>query len=184
MKFSARGEYGVRVMVDLARHHGEGPLPLAEIAGHEGLPLPYLEQIVADLRAAGLVQARRGRSGGYTLTRPPGEIRMSEVVRLLEGSLAPMICVPDEPYAPAQVTCVWQGCCATRVLWVRVRDSIVAALDSTTLADLVPGAAVPLPLVPRAELRPGKKTVDLSACADLVIDEERSHLVREAVRSG
>ncbi len=171
MKFSTKGEYGVRVMVNLARHYGAGPLPLAAIAAAEGLPLAYLEQIIGDLREAGLVQARRGRGGGYMLARPPTEIRMDEVVRRLEGGIAPMICVADEPYAPAQVLCERQDYCSTRVLWVRVRDSIVAALAATTLADLVPGAAVPLPLVPRAELRSPGGTQ--TACADLVASGQR-----------
>jgi Rrf2 family protein len=171
-------------MVDLARHHGQGPLPLAEIAAHEGLPLPFLEQIVADLREGGLVRARRGRGGGYTLARPPAEIRMGEVVRLLEGGIAPMICVPDEPYAPAQVNCERQDCCSTRVLWLRVRDSIVEALDATTLADLVPGAAVPMPLMSRAELRSSGSGSASMTCADLVVTSGGKNTLREATRSG
>jgi Rrf2 family protein len=90
MKFSAKGEYGVRVMVDLGRHYGEGPLPLTEIAEHEGLPLAYLEQIIAELRGAGLVASRRGRKGGYALTRPPGEITMSTTLAdLMPGASVP-----------------------------------------------------------------------------------------------
>jgi Rrf2 family cysteine metabolism transcriptional repressor len=143
MRFSAKGEYGVRVMVDLARHYGAGPLSLAEIAEQEGLPLAYLEQIIADLRAAGLVTARRGRRGGYALARPPAAITMGEVVRLLEGGISPMVCIPDDRAADEQIICVHQDYCTTRVLWLRVRDSIVEVLETTTLADLVPGATVP-----------------------------------------
>lgn len=143
MRFSAKGEYGVRVMVDLARHYGAGPLSLAEIAEQERLPLAYLEQIIADLRAAGLVTSRRGRHGGYMLTRPPAAITMGEVVRLLEGGISPMVCIPDDPRADEQLICVHQDYCTTRVLWLRVRDSIIEVLETTTLADLVPGAAVP-----------------------------------------
>jgi len=144
MKLSARSEYGVRVLVNLARHYGNGPLSLTDIAAHEELPLAYLEQIMADLRQGGLVLARRGRYGGYTLARPPAEITMSEVVRLLEGSLAPIACVPDEPNGVSAILCARQDYCTTRVLWIRVRDGIVEALASTTLADLVPDASVPL----------------------------------------
>jgi Rrf2 family protein len=171
-------------MVDLARHHGQGPLPLAEIAAHEDLPLAFLEQIIADLREGGLVLARRGRGGGYTLARAPAEIRMGEVVRLLEGGIAPMICVPDEPYAPAQVNCERQSCCSTRLLWLKVRDSIVEALDATTLADLAPGAAAPLPLVSRAELRSGRGERSPLTCAELVVTSGGKNTLREATRSG
>ena len=157
MKVSARGEYGVRMMVDLARHYGQGPLSLTEIAGHQGMPLAFLERIIPDLRMAGLVLARRGRRGGYELSRPPEQIKMSDVLRALEGSLAPMICIPEEADADTDGDlCVHQNYCTTRVLWLRVRDSIVQALDSTALADLVPGAAAPLTPValPVVEMTP------------------------------
>src|SRR6266545_6529106 len=76
--FSTRGEYGTRLMVELARHHGNGPISLAEMADHESLPRPYLEQLVVSLREAGLVTSTRGAHGGYELGRPPAEIRMGE----------------------------------------------------------------------------------------------------------
>jgi Rrf2 family protein len=170
MRFSAKGEYGVRVMVDLARHFGEGPVSLAEVADHEGLPLAYLEQIVAELRGAGLVAARRGRRGGYSLTRPPAEITMGEVVRLLEGGISPMICIPADPAADERAICIHQEYCTTRVLWLRVRDSIVEVLESTTLADLLPGATVPA--APAGAARPAPlplrlAPVALAECHDL-----------------
>src|SRR5437764_12520219 len=90
MMFSTKAEYGVRVMVELAKHAGEEPVPLAEIAAKDGLPLAYLEHLVARLRKAGLVDSRRGSRGGYLLARSPVEITMAEIVEALEGSIAPI----------------------------------------------------------------------------------------------
>ena len=96
MMFSTKAEYGVRVMVELARRAGEtSPIPLAEIAEHDGLPLAYLEHLVARLRKAGLIDSRRGSRGGYLLARPAGEITMAEVVEALEGSIAPIECISE-----------------------------------------------------------------------------------------
>ena len=97
LHFSTRGEYGVRLMVELARHHGSGPVSLSEMAEHESLPRPYLEQLVVSLRAAGLVISTRGARGGYELSRDPVRIRMSEVITALEGPIVPMVCVSHEP---------------------------------------------------------------------------------------
>src|ERR1700691_6014028 len=97
MMFSTKAEYGVRVMVELARRGGivEEPVPLAEIAATDGMPLAYLEHLVARLRKAGLVDSRRGSRGGYMLARPAGEITMAEVVAALEGSIAPIECISE-----------------------------------------------------------------------------------------
>jgi Rrf2 family transcriptional regulator, cysteine metabolism repressor len=132
--FSTRGEYGVRMMVELARHHGAGPISLTEMADHEALPRPYLEQLVVSLREAGLVQSTRGARGGYKLTREPSQIRMGEVIRALEGPIAPMICASEDP-AHAGI-CERMGFCNVNHLWVTVRTAITSALDSITLGDL------------------------------------------------
>ena len=143
--FSTKGEYGVRLMVQLGRHFGQGPASLAEIATEEDLPRAYLEQLVISLRDAGLVTSTRGAHGGYELARDPRDIRMGEVLRALEGPLAPMICATDDPeHATA---CDRSSRCTVNVLWVRVREAVTTALDSMTLADLVPlpGAPATLP---------------------------------------
>ena len=132
--FSTRGEYGVRLMVELARHHGAGPISLTEMADHEALPRPYLEQLVVSLREAGLVHSTRGAHGGYELTRAPAEIRMGEVLRALEGPIAPMVCASEDP-AHAGI-CERMGFCNVNHLWMTVRTAITTALDSITLADL------------------------------------------------
>lgn len=134
LHFSTRGEYGVRLMVELARHHGSGPVSLSEMAEHESLPRPYLEQLVVSLRAASLVTSTRGARGGYELSREPARIRMSEVIVALEGPIAPMICVSREPAVDAR--CDRAGYCTVHGLWQRVRDAVVDALDTMTLAEL------------------------------------------------
>src|ERR1700733_16050225 len=103
MMFSTKAEYGVRVMVELARRAGGEPIPLAEIAAHDGLPLAYLEHLVARLRKAGLIESRRGSRGGYMLARAPKEITMAEVVEALEGSIAPIECISQN--ADGSVVC-------------------------------------------------------------------------------
>ena len=127
-------------MVQLGRHYGQGPASLAEIAAEEELPRAYLEQLVMSLRDAGLVTSTRGARGGYELARPPEDIRMSEVLRALEGPLAPMICASDDP--EHAIVCDRSSRCTVNVLWVRVRDAITTTLDSMTLADLVPPRVV------------------------------------------
>jgi Rrf2 family protein len=134
--FSTKGEYGVRLMVQLGRHYGTGPASLAGIAAEEDLPRAYLEQLVVNLREAGLVVSTRGAHGGYELSRPPETIAMGEVLRALEGPIAPMICASDDP--EHAIGCDRSSRCTVNILWVRVRDAIASTLDSMTLADLVP----------------------------------------------
>lgn len=139
MMFSTRAEYGVRVMIALGRRHDEGPVPLAEVADSERLPLPYLEHLVARLREAGLVRSTRGAHGGYELDRPASEITMAAVVAALEGTLVPMQCF-TEPVS-GRVLCNHEldgfDHCATRLLWTRVQGGVMKALEQTTLAELV-----------------------------------------------
>ena len=134
MKVSTRGEYGMRAMVELSRRHGSGPTPLATIADASVVPVAYLEQLVRELRKRNLVVATRGAHGGYELSRDPDDILIGEIYRALEGPVAPMDCVSEEP---TDDVCPLIAGCATRVAWVKVRDSIIDVLDSTSLADLL-----------------------------------------------
>ncbi len=143
LSFSTKGEYGVRLMVQLGRHYGTGPASLADIAAEEALPRPYLEQLVMGLRDAGLVTSTRGARGGYELARPPAEIRMSEVIRALEGPIAPMICATDELDTGHGPACDRTAYCSVNLLWVRIRDAISGTLQGMTLADLVPHRIAP-----------------------------------------
>lgn len=133
MKVSTRGEYGVRAMVALARHYGEGPLSISDIARESSVPPAYLEQLIAPLRRAQLVTSKRGARGGYTLSRSPEDVRIGDIYRVMEGPVAPMDCVSENEQ---DQTCPLIDGCETRPVWLKVRDSIVEALDSTTLADL------------------------------------------------
>ena len=123
-------------MVQLGRHFGTGPASLTEIAAVEDLPRAYLEQLAFVLRDAGLVTSTRGARGGYSLARSPAEISMTEILRALEGPLAPMICASDA--VDHDLVCDRTSTCTVNFLWIRVRDAIAGALDTMTLADLVP----------------------------------------------
>jgi Rrf2 family transcriptional regulator, cysteine metabolism repressor len=135
--FSTKAEYGIRVMAHLARHDGERPISLATIADAEGLPLAYLEHLVQRLRKAELVESRRGAHGGYTLAREAEDITMAEVVRALEGDIAPIECISAD--ADGVLVCSREHAepCPTKFLWTRVQGSIVRTLNEMTLDDLV-----------------------------------------------
>jgi Rrf2 family protein len=138
--FSTKAEYGVRVMAHLAKRGGEDPISLGSIADAEGLPLAYLEHLVQRLRKAGLVESRRGAHGGYTLAREAGDITMAEVVRALEGTIAPIECISAD--ADGVLVCSREHHengepCPTKFLWTRVQGSIVRTLNEMTLDDLV-----------------------------------------------
>jgi Rrf2 family transcriptional regulator, cysteine metabolism repressor len=142
MIFTTKAEYGVRLLVELGRQNEVRPMSLKAIAEAEGLPLAYLERIVALLRKAELVESTRGAHGGYRLSRPPEEIRMDEAILALEGSVAPMTCFVDDRGKSAHgVLCSHEADqghgCATKLLWTRVQGGVFKALQQTTLADLV-----------------------------------------------
>lgn len=136
LRVSTKGEYGVRIMVDLARHYDGRPRSLTDIAQTESLPLAYLEQLVKLLRESEppLVVSTRGAHGGYRLSRSPEKITMGEVVRVLEGPIAPMICATEGEMTQI---CGYLDSCKTKHLWARVRDAVAQTLDSMTLAELV-----------------------------------------------
>ncbi|MGH2447683.1 MAG: RrF2 family transcriptional regulator, partial [Chloroflexota bacterium] len=92
IRFSTRGEYGIRLMMDLARAYGQGPRSLTEVARHEALPPAYLEQLAGKLRKAGLIVSHHGAHGGYELARAPREVTVGAVMRVLEGPISPMVC--------------------------------------------------------------------------------------------
>ncbi len=118
-------------MVELARRHGDGPTALGEVARAQGLPLPYLERVVASLRKAGLVASARGAHGGYALARPPAEISVSEVLMAVEGALVPIGCL-----ANGGPRCTREAACATRNVWEVVAACLTQTLGQMTLADV------------------------------------------------
>ena len=150
MTFSAKTEYGVRLMIELGRRGGGEPVALKAIAEAEGLPLAYCERIAALLKKAGLVVATRGAHGGYLLARPAEEITMDRVVLALEGAIAPMECFIEEG-ADGRVQCSHLSDgehCATKLLWTRVQMGVIRSLQRTTLAELVEFAASAPPTAP------------------------------------
>jgi Rrf2 family cysteine metabolism transcriptional repressor len=140
MIFTTKAEYGVRLLVELGRQGSGQPVSLKAISEAEGLPLAYLERIVALLKKAALVESTRGAHGGYRLTREADAITMDEVVLALEGAVAPMSCFVDDS-EEGRVLCSHiddhgHGC-ATKLLWTRVQGGVIKALAQTTLAELV-----------------------------------------------
>ena len=133
VKVSSRVHYGLRAMTQLSKVYGNGLLSLTEIARTEQLPLAYLEQLVGELRRAGLVEGTRGLHGGYRLSRPPSVITVGDVYRVLEGPIAPVECTAED-YQPG--ACGLENGCLSRSVWTRVQESIQLVLDSTTLSDL------------------------------------------------
>jgi Rrf2 family protein len=131
MKLSTRGRYGLRALLDLAVHQGEGMVLLKDIARRQEVSLPYLEHLITPLIAGGLVKSTRGARGGVLLLKPPAEVKLTEVVQLLEGSIAPVDCVNDPRVCSRSASCV------TRDIWIQIKDAIIQVLDSTTLQDLV-----------------------------------------------
>src|SRR4051795_10124011 len=171
MIFTTKAEYGVRLLVELGRNGNGEPVSLKAIAEGEGLPLAYLERIVAMLKKAGLVESTRGAHGGYRLGRPaPGrtigeggarrasglappaaEITMDEAVLALEGAVAPMACFVDDRHGKG-VLCSHEADqghgCATKLLWTRVQGGMVEAMKRTTLAELIAFSSRTAPLIP------------------------------------
>ena len=139
MKISTRTEYGLRVLVTLARVDDDSCLSLTEIAKREKLPHAYLEQLVGDLRRAGLVSATRGQSGGYRLARPAGDIAMAEAVRALEGPLLEMPCAGADDLEH----CDRPQPCSVHEVFQRVYESLSLSLGATNLADVVATAGGP-----------------------------------------
>ncbi|MBA2847997.1 Rrf2 family transcriptional regulator [Thermosulfuriphilus ammonigenes] len=130
MKLTTRSRYATRMMVELARHHQNGPLQLGEIAKKQRLSLKYLEQLIIPLKKAGLIKSQRGSKGGHMLARPPEEISIWEIVSLLEGDegVTPCVSYPD--------LCEMSETCPTRDVWDLLSEVIRETLSRITLAEL------------------------------------------------
>ncbi len=141
MKLSKKGEYGLRALIELTAQYGRPPVPRQDIARRQHIPLQYLEQILLRLRAAGLLASRRGVSGGYSLIKPPHQITLGQVIRTLEGPLAPIGCVSKTAYQKCQ-DCPYarKPYCPLQDAMGEVRDAIAGVLDHYTLADFSKGS--------------------------------------------
>jgi Rrf2 family protein len=135
MKLSKRGEYGLRALQDLAMHHGAGPVPNKDLAERNNIPPKFLEQILLTLKHGQIIHSQKGPRGGYYLARPPEQITLAEVVRLLDGPLAPVSCVSEVAYEPCG--CPDMETCGLRRVMQDVRDTVARMMENTTLADLV-----------------------------------------------
>ena len=131
MKLSTKGRYGTRALLDVALHQGDSPVQLKDIAERQQISLSYLEHLIAPLVAAGILRSVRGARGGVSLVKPPEDIPLIDVLRALEGSLAPVECV-DEP-----LKCPRAEKCVTRDIWAETKRAVESVLESRTLADLV-----------------------------------------------
>ena len=131
MKLSTRARYGTRALLDLALHGGERPVLLRDIAQRQQISPPYLEHLISPLVAAGIMGSTRGARGGVWLAKSPRGIKLSEVIRLLEGSIAPVECVNDSKYCPRSDSCV------VRDIWGELKKAMNGVLEATTLQDLV-----------------------------------------------
>ncbi len=132
MLVSTKGRYALRVMLELAQSQPDTYMPLPLIAQRQGISEKYLESIIAVLSKAGLVDGLRGKGGGYRLTRPTADYSVGEILRLTEGSLAPVTCLEG-----AENPCPRAGECTTLPMWQKLDDLINTYLDSVSLSDLL-----------------------------------------------
>ena len=131
MKLSTRTRYGIRAILELAEYYGNGPLQLRVIAHDQGVSVKYLEQLMAMLKAAGIVRSIRGSKGGYILAKQPGQVKVSECFQCLEGPVITTECVKDESF------CERTNDCIARQVWTEVQNAVMGVLESMTLQDLV-----------------------------------------------
>lgn len=134
MKLSLRGKYALCALIVLGQNTGDGVVRIQTISEQQNIPKRFLEQILNDLKAGGIVESKRGIAGGYRLRRPADQINLAEIVRYLEGPLAPVSCVSQRFYGPC--TCPDEARCAVRSVMKEVRDAVVKILEGTTLAQL------------------------------------------------
>ncbi|SRR6266481_5383685 len=134
MRLSLRGEYTLRALVVLGASYNQPVVRIQAIAKQQNIPKRFLEQILSDLKSAGVLQSKRGVAGGYRLSRPPEKVTLAQVIRHVEGALAPVSCVSEQFYE--KCTCPDEAKCAIRSVMKEVRDAIADILENVTVADL------------------------------------------------
>ena len=132
MNISTKSEYGLRTLIYLAANYEREAVPAREIAEQWHVPLKYLEHILKTLKEAELIEGQVGAGGGYRLSRPASLITAGEVIRVLDGRIAPIGCVSANEYEP----CEFEPVCGLKTLWARTRAAILGVIDQTTIADL------------------------------------------------
>ena len=131
MKLSTRTRYGIRAVLELAQNHGKGPVQLNNIALHQEISVKYLEQLMAMLKSAGIVNSVRGSKGGYILAKPPEQIKLSDCFNCLEGHVVTVECVENDSYCPRVSDCI------AREVWATVQKAVMTVLESMTLQSLL-----------------------------------------------
>jgi Rrf2 family protein len=134
MKLSLRGEYALRALVVLGLNYDQHVLRIQTISEQQNIPKRFLEQILNDLKSAGIVESRRGMAGGYRLSKPPDQISLALVIRHIEGPLAPVSCVSEKFYS--RCTCPDEAKCGIRSIMKEVREAIVKILEGVSVAEL------------------------------------------------
>ena len=132
MKISTKGRYALRLMIDLATNDEGNPIRIKDVAERQNISDKYLEQIISALNKAGFVRSVRGPQGGYSLKKKPEDYTVGMILRLTEGSLAPVACVEED-----ETDCERQGGCVTYLLWRKISDAINGVVDTITLKDLI-----------------------------------------------
>ena len=135
MKLSTKGRYGLRAFVDIAIYSEKEPVSLAEVAKRQDISISYLEQLMTKLKKANLVEAVRGASGGYVLSRKPEDISVGDVLRALEGDLSPVECATEEE--SCEHSCGATGHCTTRLVWKKINDSVNDTINNIFISELV-----------------------------------------------
>lgn len=133
---SKKAKYALRALIYLARRQGEGPVLIARLASDENIPRKFLERILLDLNNAGILQSKKGKGGGYSLQKPPDTIRVSDILRLMDGPLAPVSCVSKTAYVKC-TECGDEDSCPIRSIMNEVHEAITTILDGKTLSDMV-----------------------------------------------
>jgi Rrf2 family protein len=132
MRLSTKGEYASRAMLELSLHFNDKPLHIRDISKAQDIPQRFLEQILLQLKRAGYLRSRKGPEGGYYLSKAPAEINVAEVIRVMDGPLAPIDCVS----VSAHEVCIHEASCGLKGLWKEVRDAVAGIMEKTTFAEL------------------------------------------------
>ncbi|MFH1737584.1 MAG: Rrf2 family transcriptional regulator [bacterium] len=133
---SKKAEYALRALILLAGRYGQGPVLISTLAQEENIPKKFLESILLELRNQGMLQSKKGRGGGYSLRQAPDSISLGQVIRIIDGPLAPVSCVSKTAYQKCE-ECDNEEICGIRIVMKKVRDSVAQILDTSTLSDVL-----------------------------------------------
>ncbi|MCB9771600.1 MAG: Rrf2 family transcriptional regulator [Candidatus Omnitrophica bacterium] len=133
---SKKTKYGLHALIYLANHYDGGSVLISDLAREERIPKKFLEAILLDLKKQGLLESKKGKGGGYSLSKHPSDIKVGQIVRILDGTLAPVACVSQTAYRKCD-ECRDENCCGIRIVMKEVRDAIANILDKTSLEDVI-----------------------------------------------